>query len=43
MFHLHMHVVPRAMNDEMKVNWGIHPGDKDEIKVLAERIQKNLD
>jgi len=42
-FHLHMHVVPRAMNDEMKMNWGIHPGDMDGIKALADRIRKNLD
>jgi len=42
-FHLHMHVVPRAMNDEMKMNWGIHPGEMDDIKIMAERIQGNLD
>ena len=42
-FHLHMHVVPRTMNDDMKMNWGIQPGDMDEIKALAERIRRNLD
>ena len=42
-FHLHMHVVPRAMNDEIKMNWGIHPGNMDDIKALCGRIQGNLD
>jgi histidine triad (HIT) family protein len=42
-FHLHMHVVPRAMDDEMKMNWGIHPGDMGEIEKLAQRIRENLD
>ncbi len=42
-FHLHMHVVPRTLGDEMKMNWGIHPGNMDDIKNLCERIQVNLD
>jgi len=42
-FHIHMHVVPRAMGDEMKMNWGIHPGDMGEIEAMAGRICGNLD
>jgi len=41
-FHIHMHVVPRTNGDEMKMNWGINPGDMDEIDKLAERIRANL-
>jgi len=42
-FHLHMHVVPRIAGDELKMNWGIRPGDMDAIGALADRIRGNLD
>jgi len=42
-FHLHLHVVPRAENDQLKMNWGINPGDMAAIGALAERIAANLD
>jgi len=41
-FHFHMHVLPRQEGDELKLNWGLKPGDMDAIGVLAERIRGNL-
>ncbi|MDJ0778178.1 MAG: HIT family protein [Gammaproteobacteria bacterium] len=40
--HFHMHVLPRFDNDELKLNWGLQPGDMDAIGALAERIRANL-
>ena len=41
-FHFHMHVLPRRDGDELKLNWGLKPGDMDAIGTLAERIRGNL-
>ena len=41
-FHFHMHVLPRQAGDELKLNWGLEPGDMDAIGVLAEQIRGNL-
>jgi histidine triad (HIT) family protein len=41
-FHFHMHVLPRREGDELKLNWGLEPGDMDAIGELAERIRANL-
>lgn len=41
-FHFHMHVLPRREGDELKLNWGLRPGDMDAIGALAERIRANL-
>ncbi len=41
-FHFHMHVLPRLEGDELKLNWGLNPGDMDTISALAERIRGNL-
>ncbi len=41
-FHFHMHVLPRREGDELKLNWGLRPGDMDTIGALAERIRGNL-
>jgi len=41
-FHFHMHVLPRREGDELKLNWGLRPGDMDAIGELAERIRENL-
>lgn len=41
-FHFHMHILPRRMDDELKMNWGLRPGDMDAIKEVCERIKKNL-
>jgi len=40
--HFHMHVLPRREGDELKLNWGLKPGDMDAIGALAERIRGNL-
>ena len=39
-FHLHMHLVLRWADDDVKINWGIIPGDMDAIGKLAEQIRK---
>lgn len=40
--HFHMHVLPRRDGDELRLNWGLVPGDMDAIGKLAERIRENL-
>ena len=40
--HLHIHILPRAKDDNLLLNWGLVPGNKDEIKALAERIKAAL-
>jgi hypothetical protein len=37
-----MHVLPRHEGDELKLNWGLVPGDMDAIGQLAGRIRENL-
>ena len=41
-FHLHMHLVPRCADDDVKMNQGIIPSDMDAIGKLAEQIRKNV-
>lgn len=41
-FHFHMHVLPRREGDDLKLNWGLKPGDMDAIGKLADKIKKNL-
>ncbi|HEX9702710.1 MAG TPA: HIT family protein [Rhodospirillales bacterium] len=41
-FHLHVHVIPRAINDGLTMNWSLKPGDKDQISRLADRIRANV-
>lgn len=41
-FHFHMHVLPRRDGDELKLNWGIQPGDRGAIEALAGRIRAAL-
>jgi histidine triad (HIT) family protein len=41
-FHLHVHVLPRAEGDDLRLNWGLVPGDMDAIGELAERIKANM-
>jgi len=40
--HFHMHVLPRREGDELKLNWGLAPGDMEAIGQLAGRIRENL-
>ena len=42
-FHLHVHVIPRSMDDGLTMNWELEPGDMDEIGKLAERIAANVE
>ena len=42
-FHLHMHVIPRSMDDGLTLNWELAPGDMDAIGKLAERIKANVE
>lgn len=37
-FHFHLHVLPRVIGDELKMNWGHSPGDLETIKALGEKI-----
>ncbi len=41
--HFHMHVLPRAKDDRLTMNWNLTPGDTDEIGTLAEKISAALD
>ena len=41
-FHFHMHVLPRREGDDLKLNWGLEPGDMDVIGKLAEKIKATL-
>ena len=41
-FHFHMHILPRAKDDNLLMNWGLKPGDKAELAALAERIRGNM-
>ena len=41
-FHVHFHIIPRHEGDELLMNWGLNPGDMDEINVVAEKIRAEL-
>jgi histidine triad (HIT) family protein len=41
-FHFHMHIVPRAKDDGLMMNWTPKPGDKAALAALAERIRGNM-
>ena len=38
-FHLHMHVLPRGHEDGLKMNWGLRPGDSDDIAAVAAQVR----
>ncbi len=40
--HFHMHVLPRSIDDHLWLNWGIKPGDMDEIKRLGVRLAEAI-
>ncbi len=40
--HLHFHVIPRAADDGLAMNWELVPGDMDTIQEMAERIAANV-
>lgn len=41
-FHFHTHVLPRQMDDDLRLNWGLRAGDMDAIGALAERIRAKV-
>ena len=40
--HLHVHVLPRRLGDEAKLNWGVNPGDRAAIALAADKIRAAL-
>ena len=40
--HFHVHVLPRKLGDQLKLNWGVKPGDSETIAALAEKIRARL-
>lgn len=41
--HLHVHIMPRWENDGLTLsNWEMKPGDMDELKDIAEKVQEHL-
>jgi histidine triad (HIT) family protein len=41
-FHFHMHIIPRVQDDDLKMNWGLKPGDKAALAALMEKVRANL-
>jgi histidine triad (HIT) family protein len=37
-FHFHLHVLPRRVGDDLKLNWGHRPGDMARIKEIYEKV-----
>jgi histidine triad (HIT) family protein len=40
--HLHLHVVPRRLGDDLKMNWQPVPGDRAALAAMAERLRAAL-
>jgi histidine triad (HIT) family protein len=40
--HFHVHVLPRRHGDDLKVNWGLKPGDMAELGAMAEKLKAAL-
>jgi histidine triad (HIT) family protein len=40
--HFHVHVLPRKLGDQLKLNWGVRPGDGETIAALAQKIRASL-
>jgi histidine triad (HIT) family protein len=40
--HFHLHVLPRREGDDLRMNWGHRPGDRDAIAALGERLRARL-
>ena len=38
-FHFHIHVLPRRIGDELKMNWGHRPGDMARVKAIYEKVK----
>jgi len=42
-FHFHMHVLPRRLDDGAALNWEVIPGNMEEIGALAEKIRARIE
>ena len=40
--HFHIHLLPRKLGDDLKLDWGIKPGDRETIAALADKIRAHL-
>jgi len=40
--HLHIHVLPRRIGDDLAMNWGLVAGDRAAIAALAEKLKARL-
>ena len=40
--HYHVHIVPRTIGDNLKINWNLEPGDMNVITEVAQRIRLQL-
>ena len=41
--HFHWHVLPRAKDDDLPLNWPLRPGDKTALADVAERLRVALE
>jgi histidine triad (HIT) family protein len=37
--HFHVHIIPRVQGDDLKMNWGLKPGDLTALAEMARRIK----
>ena len=40
--HFHIHVLPRKLGDDLKLDWGLKPGNREAIGALADKIRGYL-
>jgi histidine triad (HIT) family protein len=40
--HLHLHVLPRRLDDGLAMNWGLKPGDPAALAALATRLRARI-
>ena len=40
--HFHIHVLPRKLGDDLKLDWGLIPGNRETIAAIADRIRAHL-
>jgi len=40
--HFHIHVLPRKLGDDLKLDWGLRPGNRETIVALADKIRAHL-
>jgi histidine triad (HIT) family protein len=40
--HFHLHVIPRILGDDLRMNWAQRPGDRATLAAMAERLRAAL-